>query len=819
MKKNKQKRFDLANFSATSAPLILLLIFASLLIFETIYGLDPDFNFRSMYDLYKAEAVGSYAFSTNGFESVILLIAAFILGIKQFRFTNKKELGYTTLLFAQKRKSIFNKKVIPVITVLSAVTIFAKLLVFLVNWAHCNFSFELLSKSFVDLLICLTAIFIGFTVSTATSLLTGKLAEAIVSGYALLIFPSAVISLINSIFSALLYGYTEGVARTDVAIEFYSLLNPLGMLSSISYTHYFGEDYFVNTSNTKILCIGALLWICLCIAALSLLKRHFTKNYKAECIGFKTINRKMTFVTSIALSFDVASDILLFSLVEDLSGYLYDGQLYYKPITTILIFVISSIVLGYLINSLLTTSIRFTKEKLKLILAPVSIVAVLALFSVTNGFGYYNRIPDMEKIEYVNVTSSFNFNEFFSTTEANDFEYNNNAARMVLTTENDIKLIRDIHQTALDYRSKDTSEMLCLDYVLKNGDHVYRTYFLASDELSEQVLSLWESEEASRLKKAYYVDNAPTNLFLHMDESVHPYIPIRGSVGTTISGTTVSSEYYEDIYGYDLTKKPISCLRFEDDPVVGIVRKDGTSTTISDGLSKEDFNKLKSAIYADMTQVPAEEWFKPEKSYGIIGFTYPDSYYNTIYGWDDWGDESDESVEEYAEDAYYEWYSHDESIEIAVTSSTPNTVRVLKELGYFDEFAEKADLPKHCYLADLEEITKWYNNEEMSSSLTCHGAYFTTCYSIGETVIWTFDPEYWEEDTTNPLIDRMFDLLFGFSTTTPTTEAPVTKITNEKEMYKLIDEAHQKYYVGRKGKLLIVEYETENYECFVIPEE
>ena len=109
MKRNKQKRFDLANFSATSAPLILLLIFASLLIFETIYGFDPDFNFRSMYDLYKAEAVGSYTFSTNGFESIILLIAAFILGIKQFRFTNKKELGYTTLLFAQKRKSIFNK--------------------------------------------------------------------------------------------------------------------------------------------------------------------------------------------------------------------------------------------------------------------------------------------------------------------------------------------------------------------------------------------------------------------------------------------------------------------------------------------------------------------------------------------------------------------------------------------------------------------------------------------------------------------------------------------------------------------------------------
>ena len=94
------------------------------------------------------------------------------------------------------------------------------------------------------------------------------------------------------------------------------------------------------------------------------------------------------------------------------------------------IFTISSIVLGYLINSLLTTSIRFTKEKLKLILAPVSIVAVLALFSVTNGFGYYNRIPDMEKIESVNVISSFNFNEFFSTTEENDFTFDEIGSRL-----------------------------------------------------------------------------------------------------------------------------------------------------------------------------------------------------------------------------------------------------------------------------------------------------------------------------------------------------------------------------------------------------
>lgn len=811
MKTKKPRTFDLANFSATNIPLVLLLVISSLIIIELIIGLDPNYNLKTMYEYYFNE-VQDVVFSKTSFESSFLILASFIFGIKQFRFTNKKALGYTTLALPKKRRKIFNKSVIPVITVLSIVTLLSKLFVLIVNVQRHGFSSELLLNSFSDFLICFMAIFIGFTASAAASVFTGKLAEAIVSGYAILRLPAAITAVVETIFSALLYGYTDSFTRSDATLTIVSLLNPLGIITYPSYNYYFGGvEYYGNTTTSL---VGSILWIAISVTGLALIKKHFVKSFKAECIGFKTINKPMTLITSISISFYIAIEIITLTINNYLaSNTLSDGMLYYKPVATIIIFVVTAIITGYLINSLLTTSISFTKEKLKLIIAPISIVAVLSVFALTNGFGHYNKIPKAEKIESVTVLSTLNYNTAFSSLEGHDFEYSYMSSCNVFTTENDIKVIQGIHQTALDSRDKDTNESIQIIYLLKNGKSVYRTYYLASNELSESLFALWETDEFQRLKTDAFVNNAPTNKDLYSFDETNP-----SENGFILNSLYSSSAYSYELYD-DKEKKDISCFNYKDSPTVNILRKDATFKELTD-LSENDFNKIKAAIYKDMTETSGEEWFKPKKSYGAISFTYPYDYFSGIYHWEEYEDEYAED-EETEFDFTYDFLDYEESIEIYVTSSTPNTVKVLKELGLFKVMLEKGFEPTACYVADVNEISRWYNVED-DDKLICHSVYFTPGgYGTAEAVIDCFsDPNYYEESYYgNIIIDQIYEMLLGGSALSyPTTKPPAVKIENKEEITKLINSAHLAYYIGDSGQFLVVEYENDNFECFVIPE-
>ena len=577
-----------------------------------------------------------------------------------------------------------------------------------------------------------------------------------------------------------------------------------------------------DESPEDVLLLPSIIWIIICIVGLILIKRHFVKSYRAENIGFKTINKTVTFISSISISLSIAIALAQYIYFFG-AEYSYEFGFYAAPVQIISIIIIATIVFAYIINSIITTSVKFTKEKMKLILAPLIVVAVVSIYALTGGFGYYNRITDQEKIEEINISTTFNFCELLTTDEIHSFESVGMLnGTLTLSTENDIKIAQEIHKTALEYRDKDTSEAIQIDYKLKNGKTVSRSYFMGSEEFSEKLLTLWETDKAGELRKDIYVENKPTNTYITYN-SYDPYEPY--------------DLYYEEYDDY----KPTSCFNYKDS-AVALQSKDSNLTILTPDLSEEDFNKIKNAIYLDMTETTAEEWFKPQETYGLISFTYNEGYYEE--DWDYYADEGVygeiadilggmeagsvtteeyEDYEDYEDGTYYDdlsylfdYWGYGETIDIPVTSSTKNTLAVLESLNLTDAF-KITSKPTKCYIGDVKEITNWYANAKDSSDLVFHSTYFVPSYDLASDIIYSFldDEEFYYDDYLGSLMGKFFDFIFNYTETT--SEAPVTEITDPDEINELLNQSHFKYYVGTSGKLVILEYDDYTESIYVIP--
>ena len=298
-----------------------------------------------------------------------------------------------------------------------------------------------------------------------------------------------------------------------------------------------------------------------------------------------------------------------------------------------------------------------------------------------------------------------------------------------------------------------------------------------SEETSEELLKLWETKEVKSNYKLILLNKG--------DEKSASYDKFHSNYET----------YFNNKY------------------FPYIVAKDGTRTNIKPQLSPDNFKKLKNAIYKDITSITAEQWFKPETTYGALTF------------------EDNEYPEESLSKPMLVFHNH---IFIPVTSEMTNTVEFLKQNNLF-KYLENYETNFEAYLYDVNASEYWkdgYRSFGISTmenynpyqdittnfftialySLTdiidkkvplTHSTLFTSEFSIhvenyGEVLDTKDNP-------TKGNLQELVDL--GYA----------TKLS-ESTAQEYFEKSHFKYYSGTGGNLLLVYYpERGTSQTYIIP--
>ena len=256
-----------------------------------------------------------------------------------------------------------------------------------------------------------------------------------------------------------------------------------------------------------------------------------------------------------------------------------------------------------------------------------------------------------------------------------------------------------------------------------------------------------------------------------------------------------------------------------------------------------------------MTELSAEEWFTPTKTYGGIVFGYNDSYYEAMYGfdYDEYlyedeeteeivteefetedgtgvvavvnGDEIDtaetETEEEIITDQFFNTFDS-EFVAIDITAEMKHTIKALKDLGLFDILLKREATPKHMYIGNAQEVARWHDNfnEEQKVVDISNTQIFYGDLMLADDIIYSLDYEEDEEETEDyysSFVDRLISVIFSIEEYSEE-PAPVTEITDKQEIENLLEKSHGRTYVDSKSKLLVVEYEDYSSQTFIINE-
>lgn len=662
----------------------------------------------------------SYRFSFASAEALKILsaIAGAVIALLQLSFLHRK--GYCHGLMSQgiKRKRIFiNRTFLPMVATIFVILI-PKLFALKFNIDYFGISNTLLICFLADLFPIIAAVFVGFTATATACIFTGRTIEAAAGGISILILPFSLIFFIVAVFQNFLYGYD--VDNISPVADFISYIDPIGY-SCCFFAIPDNENLFYNP--TTIILISALLWIVTSITVLITLKKYFEKSFKAENIGFKGTNKFMVFISCFSLP------ILLSAVIMTLMPTAFSTF----PSQKFLIFTTSIAIAAGLACALVCNLVfNLTVKKLRTcVLSGVLqllLTAVCLLIATTGVFGSYYTPPKTEDIVAVKVNAPF---QHFLSTDFYGYFFNPNAAPsafcLELTSEKDITSIIKIHNTVSDNGPGDVAASLNVIYLLNNGEKTERSFRYVTTESIPSLLKLWETDSARFFYK---------KLLFPKIESEQEF-------------NWVECEGIPEIIN-----QPQLTL------------SSATGKDVSATLTDNEFNKLKNAIYKDISTMSAEEWFNPKnKQLGILSFDCESDFF---------------------------YVGKKLAFKLFITEDMSNTVTTLQNFQLYS-FIQPTQRPIRALLCDIDAINKW----------------------ASPTTIWDIkaNQPYFVSHSFH-LIDQYFDA-FDYNITD--SKLPATEITDVAEIQKLMAKGYMAYNIHTDGKILFVEHADGTYSAYVIP--
>ena len=673
------------------------------------------------------------------------LVGGIALGISQFEFLHRKKYNSTLLSFGISRKRLFaNRVIIPLIAMVIALTI-PNLIALKLNLNAYGLSTELLSYFALEYLRLLQILVVGFVCSVAACFFAGRTVEAVAGSISLAALPFTLTYVISVIFEATLYGFTAFYNVDDRSVL--TALDPTYIttliFSTVPGTHTLNTPF----SRTDIADLAAsLIWIALCALVLAFLSRFYSKSYKPENSGFKGINKGLVFLSSFTIPLLITS-----ITIEAIDDYFYPAisDIYQK------IAIILAVAIGFVCCIICNLIINFTHKKLKIsVISGISLCLVVALcviIGATGVFGTYNKVPTSDEIEKVEITSPFA--EFLPA--AHDYNGFTEQIRytsgtsLVATDKEDIELILDLHQLVTEKKDAVTASSFEVTYTKKDGTTISREYKYLGEDVTQEIIKLWDTKATKEVYK----------------EALFPKAYVNND------GAFVMDDYY-----LTYTNSFVADYK-EDRAVLDITSKDGATASVLKDITKDDYTKIKKAIYKDVCTLTSTEWFTPEETQiGKISLAY-----SSCFGYSSEGPET---------------------LDIYVTHNMINTIKALKDLNLYKYFECEKEIAQ-VYVGDIKEYACWENRgvslSKNTEDASVHQPYFTqNRRTMNQSTVFSFGYMNTDEFTEKP---------------------PIKEITNKLEIKSLIDKGYMAYNIFNNGKIVFVKFTDDTYAFYVIPYE
>ncbi len=561
-------RRDLLN--GISAITIMLIVVFAFAMFLTTFG-----EFRYVkYDMFEGKLCDlermlresfsqCFIFASSAYETIVLAVIPFALGLSAFAFLGSKSHCYNVLTLPLSRKKLFNNRFFLPLVIVIAIALIYKIAVLKYNLQYRGYSQDLMMYYFYNLLACLQQIIVSYIIGVAGCVFCTRVTESAIFGVAFVTVPC---------FTALLIGQILGVSLRGNAANLPNSFSHF-MLSVNSLNYSTGTscdaEYGFDESFSKPM-VSVVAWIIISIGAIFIIRWYFENHYKAENSGFKSGNK-----ASFAFLCYSASVAVAYVLSVELFDYTYDSYTGFGLVK----FIAEIALIGFLIAVVVGFVLSFKINKISIFagVAVVSIVLISAIVGATGLFGFYNRLPKAEEIKTMRMQVPFRgfvFEEQGSEAFYND-RYGDLGQFVEFTTPEDIEKCLEIHKTVLENKTINTVCSTGFEYTLNNGKVIERSYNDICREAVDLSFDLWET-------------------------------------------AAIKSEY-EKILFPERYNKPI---KYESS-VISIVSKQCVETSVKENMNYAQFKELREAILSDIKALSADEWFSGESDFlGTINMIF-----------------------------------------------------------------------------------------------------------------------------------------------------------------------------------------------------
>lgn len=586
-----------------------------------------------------------YYFSLSETELIPVFVAPFATALIQFRYLHQKEHCYTLLSFGIKRKRLYiNRMLFPLIALI-AITLFIKFIVLWKNISVLGYSSDIITAWFIHIVIHLQIILVIYSITILACHLCGRTIEAAFASLSFILLPLTLGSFINQVFYFSLFGYSAGYEAfgEDMLSNVLDLINPIPYVDFV-----YSSLNYVNEPNNLLYTrlIASSVWALISILILILTKKYFEKSFKPEISEFKGINTKVVYLISLT-----APMYLSCFIVDYVRGYYYP----YTDTKIQIITVIASLVGGIIAAILCNFLVHFTFKRIKVALvsgATIGTVAgIVLLIGFTGVFGTFNKLPDVKEVEYVWVNAPFSVHTLAGDFTSLTGEYGDYFTLPNMSSEKDILIVQDIHETILQHREQELTGEFYVTYYLKDGTSQTRSYLNISEEAVEKCMMLWETD----------------------------------AVKQTIGYSLLPEEDPDRCYYYqEADDETITTTLDFENSTLNIESKQGVITEAIGMITPEQFYEIRVALQTDLCNIPSSNWYKPtESALGMIHFNI--AVTDMING------------EEMLYSEYIPYVS-------PVYESMTNTIALLKDWGLYEHLSTPQLAIKSVYTADFRDL-------------------------------------------------------------------------------------------------------------------
>ena len=551
------------------------LIFAGLLFFNVIctFFLNDGAAPPVLSEDYSNEFYGIVTVSSRTNQFIILAAGGLICGFREYGFfLNKNQLLFL-LGTGNKRRNMLAKRTSGAyFSMLSAIIV-----PFLINLA-----FNISAFGFNTEYLKLWAVFVFSAVETVLVFYTlplfalyvshGKASTLFSFAGAAALFPS-ISFFVHYIFNKNLTGYSFKYRNANL-ISNYFVFAPLNPFSNIlsfysDYSYGLSFDYSVAYKKFDLpfsfsgAVFAPVLWIFISLCVTAVIIYSYSKKYKAENVSNE---RHPVLITSLcALSASMLTFVLIEFIILD------------ETAMSFFVRIIISLCVCFGISFVFFMVRRKAVKLFVPVVASSCVFALFYLISVTGGFGYETKIPDIEKIKSAQVYIGEQIVPFESLVE--------------FTDEKDIEAVTELHSEILKNDGEKTAKEISLKYTLKSGISYTRSYENVSVNSFEKLYGLFDTEAVKDLYKRV--------LFCDKEQNVYKS----------------ACDYENEIRDY--------CTDFNNSGSrIYVLSEDFSMNDVTKKLSEKDFEELKKSIFSDICSLSAEELFlKNEKTAGYILFS------------------------------------------------------------------------------------------------------------------------------------------------------------------------------------------------------